>query len=130
MLKCEKVYKCFVQDNNFVPQESFMIQNSQKSICARVSFLIKLQAFRMYYYQERDSGAGIACEFSKIFKKTYSIQYLRATSFASAKIGMFFQRKKKQVFYQQSFINLYHIALLFLYLLKILENLFLCFQEV
>ena len=34
-------------------------QNSQENTCARVSFLIKLQASGLQLYQKRDSGTGV-----------------------------------------------------------------------
>ena len=34
-------------------------QISQEIICARVSFLIKLQASSLHFYQKRESGTGV-----------------------------------------------------------------------
>ena len=34
-------------------------QNLQENTCARVSFLIKLQALRLQLYEKRDSGTGV-----------------------------------------------------------------------
>ena len=34
-------------------------QNSQEKTCARFSFLIKLQAWRLQLYWKRDSGTGV-----------------------------------------------------------------------
>ena len=34
-------------------------QNSQENTCARVSFLIKLQASDLQLHQKRDSGTGV-----------------------------------------------------------------------
>ena len=47
-------------------------QNSQENICARVSFLIKLQILGLQLYQNRDSGTVFSCEFCDIFKNTFS----------------------------------------------------------
>ena len=45
-------------------------QNSQENTCARVSFLIKLQA-RLQLYKKRDSGKVFSCEFCEISKNTF-----------------------------------------------------------
>ena len=47
-------------------------QNLQENTCARVSFLIKLQASGLKFYKKRDSGTGVSCEFCKISKNTFS----------------------------------------------------------
>ena len=39
---------------------------------ARVSFLIKLQAWDLQHYQKRDSGTGASCEFCEISKNNFS----------------------------------------------------------
>ena len=36
-----------------------ILQNLQENICARVSFLIKLQASALQLYQKRDSDTGV-----------------------------------------------------------------------
>ena len=45
-------------------------QNSQENTCARVSFLIKLQACCNFI--KKETGTGISCEFCKIPKNTFS----------------------------------------------------------
>ena len=45
-------------------------QNSQENTCARVSFLLRLQAFGLQLYQKRDSGK----------RNTFSTEHLRETA--------------------------------------------------
>ena len=40
--------------------------------CARVSFLIKLQASGLQLYWKRDSGTAVSCKFCKVSKDTFS----------------------------------------------------------
>ena len=55
-----------------------ILQNSQKSTFARVSFLLKLHTSRLQLYLKRDSGTGVflPCEFCKISKDTFSYRTL------------------------------------------------------
>ena len=63
-------------------------QNSQKNACARVSFLIKLQAMPgvsflrklqagLQLYLKKTLALVFSCEFSEIYKKTPSYEHLR-----------------------------------------------------
>ena len=78
-----------------------MFQNLREITCARVSFVIKLQALSLHHYLETDSGTGVACKLLR---------------------NLFYKLPPRD------FFNPYHIASLFLYLLKILENLFFMFS--
>ena len=51
------------------------LQNSQENICARISFLAKLQL-----YQEITLALELSCEPWLTFKNTYFIKYLRLTA--------------------------------------------------
>ena len=55
-------------------------QNSQKNTCAKVSFLIKLQA---YNFKKETLAQVFSCEFCKIFKNTPLREHIPTT--ASAK---------------------------------------------
>ena len=50
--------------------------NSQENPCARVSSLIKLQAF----IKKETSAQVFSCKFYKIFKNTYFTEYFRASA--------------------------------------------------
>ena len=39
-----------------------MFQNLREITCARISFVIKLQALSLHHYLETDSGTGVACK--------------------------------------------------------------------
>ena len=54
-------------------------QNSQENTCARVSLLIKLQAKN--FILKRDPGRDVSCEFYKIWKNTFFLQYTSAGCF-------------------------------------------------
>ena len=54
-------------------------QNSLEITCARVSFLIKLQA-SLQLYLKRNFGTGVSCEFCETFKNTFFTEHLRATA--------------------------------------------------
>ena len=51
-------------------------QNSRENTCARVSFLIKLQA----------SDIGVFCEFCEIFKITFFTEHLQRTASVSGNL--------------------------------------------
>ena len=56
-------------------------QNSQENTCARVSFLIELQACGLQLYQKRDSGTGVLLwKFYKISKNTFFTEHFWETS--------------------------------------------------
>ena len=46
-------------------------QNSQEDSCARVSFLLKLQASGLQLYLKRGFGTSASCEFCNISKNTF-----------------------------------------------------------
>ena len=60
-------------------------QNSQENTCARVSLLIKLQAKN--FILKRDPGRDVSCEFYKIWKNTFFLQYTSAGCFQSFNIA-------------------------------------------
>ena len=47
-------------------------QNSQENICARISFLIKLQSSGLQLYKKRGSDTVFSCKFCEISKNTFS----------------------------------------------------------
>ena len=47
-------------------------QNSQENTCARVSFLIKLQAWGLQLFEKETLAQVLSCEFCEISKKTFS----------------------------------------------------------
>ena len=49
-------------------------QNSQQNICARVSFLIKLN-----FIKKQTLAQVFSCEFCEIYKNTFLTEHLRAT---------------------------------------------------
>ena len=51
-----------------------MLQNSQENTCARVSFLIKLQA------KKETLAQVFSCEFCNIFKNTFFTEHLRTAA--------------------------------------------------
>ena len=49
-----------------------ILQNSQENTCARVSFLLKLQASSCNFIKKEALVPALSCEFCKIFKNTFS----------------------------------------------------------
>ena len=61
-------------------------QNSQENTCARVSFLIKLQALGLQLYlKETLAQMVVSCEFCKISKNNFSSEHLGMTASANKK---------------------------------------------
>ena len=59
-----------------------ILQNSQENTCARVSFLIKLQARPLCNFIKKETLAQVfSCEFCEISKSTFLIEHLWATAF-------------------------------------------------
>ena len=58
------------------------LQDSQENTCARVSFLIKLQALSCNFIKKETLAQVVACEFCKITKNTFFIEHLQATACA------------------------------------------------
>ena len=55
-----------------------ILQNSQENTCAKVSFLIKLQAPNLQFYFKKASSAGaFSREFYEIFTSTYFVEHMR-----------------------------------------------------
>ena len=54
-------------------------QNLQENNCARVSFLIKLQA--LGFLKKETLAQAFSYEFCKIFKNTFFIEHLRTTAY-------------------------------------------------
>ena len=53
-----------------------ILQNSQQQICARVSFLIKLQVSASNLIKKEALVQVFSCEFCEIFKNTFFTEYL------------------------------------------------------
>ena len=49
-----------------------ILQNPQENTCARVSFLLKLQASSCNFIKKEALAQALSCEFCKIFKNTFS----------------------------------------------------------
>ena len=49
-----------------------VLQNSQENICARVSFLMKMQAEACNFIKKETLAQVISCKFCEIFKNTFS----------------------------------------------------------
>ena len=56
-----------------------ILQNSLENTCARVSFLIKLQALACN--DNKKETLVFSCEFCKMFKNTFLTEHLRETAF-------------------------------------------------
>ena len=54
--------------------------NSQENTCARVSFLIKLQAEAYNFFQKKTLAETFSCTFCLIFRSTFSTEHLRVTA--------------------------------------------------
>ena len=66
-----------------VPQEKAFLeisQNSQKNTCARVSFLIKLQAETCNFIKKESLAQVFFCELCEISKNTFFTEHLHATA--------------------------------------------------
>ena len=55
-------------------------QNSQENTCARVSFLIQLQASACNFIKKETLAQVCSCEFCEISKNTFFTEYLRAAA--------------------------------------------------
>ena len=64
-------------------------QNSQENICARVSFLIKLQALGNFI-KKMTLAQVFSCEFCKISKSTFFTEHLQATASVLFKVMLTF----------------------------------------
>ena len=70
----------------FVKKVFFKIsQNSQENTCARVSFLIKLQACN--FIKKETLAQVFSCEFCEILKNTFFTKHLWATAFVERERG-------------------------------------------
>ena len=58
-----------------------ILQNLQENTCARVSFLIKLQASDLQLYYEAPTQV-FSCEFGDIFKNIFFVEHIRTTASA------------------------------------------------
>ena len=54
-----------------------ILQNTQENACARVSFLIKLQAEACNFIKKETVAQVFSCEFCEIFQNTFFIEHLR-----------------------------------------------------
>ena len=57
-----------------------------KSTCARVSFIIKLQAEAWNFIKKESLEPVFSCEFCEISKNTFFVEHLRATAFEATNI--------------------------------------------
>ena len=57
-----------------------ILENSQENTCARVSFLIKLQASACNFIKKETLAQLFCCEFCKIYKDTFFTEHLRTTA--------------------------------------------------
>ena len=55
-----------------------ILQNSQKNMCARISFLIKLQSETCNFIKKGTLAQVFSCGFCEIFKNTFFTENLRA----------------------------------------------------
>ena len=55
-------------------------QNSLENTCAKVSFLIKLQASGVQLYQKKNVAQKFSCEFCEISKNTTFTEHLWTTA--------------------------------------------------
>ena len=55
-------------------------QNPKENTCARVSFLIKLQALACNFTKNKTVAQMFSCEFCKIFKNTFFTEHLWTTA--------------------------------------------------
>ena len=56
-------------------------QNLLANICARVSFLLKLQVLACNFIKKETLAQVFSCEFSEIFKNTFFTEHLQTTAF-------------------------------------------------
>ena len=54
-----------------------ILQNSQENTCAKVSFLIKLQAPNLQFYLKKTPAQVFSREFYEIFTSTYFVEHMR-----------------------------------------------------
>ena len=54
-----------------------------ENICVGISFLMKIQAFRLSALLKRDPNTGVFCEYWEMFKDTYSEEHLWTAAFES-----------------------------------------------
>ena len=72
-------------------------QNSQKNSCARVSFLIKLQASGLQLYIKKATPAQVfSCEFCEFSKNTFFTEHVRTST--SGKCLIFEDYKSSKIF--------------------------------
>ena len=57
-----------------------ILENSQENTCARVSFLIKLQASACNFIKKETLAQLFCCESCKIYKDTFFTEHLRTTA--------------------------------------------------
>ena len=57
-----------------------ILQNSQENTCARVSFLIKLQAWACNFIKKETLAQAFSCEFSEISKNVFFTEYVWAAT--------------------------------------------------
>ena len=62
-----------------------ILQNSQENICARVSFLIKLQAEDCNFIENEALAQVFSFEFCKTSKNTFFTEHLFVTAFNQSK---------------------------------------------
>ena len=68
-----------------------ILQNSQEKTCARVSFLMKLEAEACNFIKKEPLAQALSCEFCEISKNTFS--YRTAPVAASAEFSECFREQ-------------------------------------
>ena len=76
------------------------VQNSQKNPCARVSFLIMLQALACNFIKKETQAQGFSCEFCEISKKTFFIEHLWTTASVLLRFCLVFRQFHPGVAYK------------------------------
>ena len=61
-------------------------QNSQENTCARVSFLIKLQAQACNFIKKETLAQVFSCEFCEVSKNTFFTEHVWATASVTHKL--------------------------------------------
>ena len=65
-----------------------ILKNSQKNTCARVSFLIKLQASGQQFCWKVESDTSAFCDFCKILNHNLFTEHIRETSSDFSKVNL------------------------------------------
>ena len=89
-------------------------QNSQENTCARVSFLIKLQALACNFIKKETPTQVFSCEFYEISKNTFFTKHLWATASEYAWHSLLTDNLKRKLTYNHIirfvifYLNIYY----------------------